>query len=135
MRVKTNSNGDAFTLPIDFSTPINTIFGTKYSLSMFSLINCPKAGCEAANDKISVQIKEGVLGTYKEVISITGRIHDTRWIQDSFNFIASSDRVYVRLIKIISYCQRLFFCFLFLDSIYNFKSCQSGKNCNWSLLY
>jgi hypothetical protein len=28
----------------------------------------PKEGCEEAQDKISVQIKEGVNGVYKEVI-------------------------------------------------------------------
>lgn len=70
--------------------------GVKYTLSMYTLINCPKVGCEIAQDKISVQIKEGVNGEYREVYLVSGRSHDSKWVKDGLNFIATSDRIYVR---------------------------------------
>ncbi len=97
MRLRTNTQGDAFTLPVDFDTPIVTVPGVKYTLSMFTLINCQKVGCEAAKDKISVQIKEGLFGEFTEVYSVSGRSRDTKWIKDSLNFIATNTRVYVRI--------------------------------------
>ena len=95
MRVKTNSVGAAFTLPVDFETPFITIPGDKYTLSMYTLINCPKVGCSAAQDKISVQIKEGVNGEFKEVYAVKDRSRDSRWIQDSFSFHATQNILYV----------------------------------------
>jgi hypothetical protein len=95
LRVRTNSAGDAFTLPVDFETPFNTIAGLKYTISMYTLINCPKLGCSTAKDKISVQIKEGINGVFKEVYAINNRSRDTRWIQDSISFHASDSILYV----------------------------------------
>jgi hypothetical protein len=95
LRIRTNSLGEAFKITVDFDSPILTRPFSNYSLSMYTLINCPKEGCEEAQDKISVQIKEGVNGVYKEVILIKGRVRDDRWKRDSFDFIATKDRVYV----------------------------------------
>jgi hypothetical protein len=63
---------------------------------MFTLINCPSAACAAARDKISVQIKEGFNGDYREVYLVEGRVRDDRWIQEKFKFIAADNLVYVR---------------------------------------
>ena len=82
-------------MTVDIDSPILTRKFSNYSLSMYTLINCPKAGCETAQDTISVQIKEGVSGVYKEVVLIKGRVRDDQWKKDSFDFIASKDRVYV----------------------------------------
>jgi hypothetical protein len=91
LRVKTNSAGDSFKLPIDFETPFNTVAGLKYSISMYTLINCPKPGCEAARDSISVQIKEGANGIYKEIYLISGRERDFKWKQELFSFKATQN--------------------------------------------
>ena len=80
---------------VDFLTPITTVPGTKYSLSMYTLINCPLIGCEKANDHISVQIKEGLNGEYKEIYVVKGRVRDIKWNLDQMKFIAAQDRVYV----------------------------------------
>ena len=80
---------------VDFTTPIATTFGTTYSVSMFTLLNCPLAGCAVANDKISVQVKDGLNGNYREVYVVKGRVRDDRWIQEQFKFTAADDRVYV----------------------------------------
>ena len=95
LRVRTNSAGDAFILPVDFETPFITIPGVKYTISMFTLINCQKTGCNAAQDKISVQIKEGISGIFKEVYLVKDRNRDTRWIQDSFSFNAADEILFV----------------------------------------
>jgi hypothetical protein len=98
LRVRTNSAGDAFTLPVDFETPINTIPGVKYTISMYSLINCQKTSCSSAQDRISVQIKEGINGNYKEMYVVKDRNRDTRWIQDSFSFHAADEILFVSLL-------------------------------------
>ena len=64
---------------------------------MYTLINCQKVGCEAAKDKISVQIKEGINGEFTEVYLVSGRNRDNKWVKDGLNFIAASNRVYVRI--------------------------------------
>lgn len=87
-------------MPIDFETPFNTIPGTKYSISLYSLINCPKPGCEAARDTVSVQIKEGINGKYREIYSITGRARDYKWTQEFFSFRATQNILSVWFIRI-----------------------------------
>lgn len=80
---------------VDFITPIATVFGTTYSVSMFTLLNCPFEGCEIANDKISVQIKDGLNGNYKEVYEVKGRVRDNRWIQEQFKYTAADNQIFV----------------------------------------
>ena len=58
---------------------------------MFTLVNCPKSGCEIAKDSISVQIKEGANGIYKEIYLISGRVRDYKWNQELFSFTASQN--------------------------------------------
>ena len=100
LRVRTNLKGEAFNAIVDFDTPFATKAKSNYTLSMYTLVNCPKTGCQAAQDKISVQIKEGINGVYREVYVVQGRVHDDRWKMDKLDFIASSDRTYVCLISI-----------------------------------
>ena len=95
LRVRTNAQGDAFKMNVDFETPIATSFGTTYSVSMFTLFNCPVFGCEIANDMISVQVKDGLNENYREVYAVKGRVRDDRWIQEQFKFTASGGLVYV----------------------------------------
>ena len=64
---------------------------------MYTLLNCPLAGCLAARDTISVQVKDGLNGDYREVYVVKGRARDDRWIQEQFKFTAADDRVYVCL--------------------------------------
>ena len=112
LRVRTNSAGDAFTLPVDFETPFNTIPGLKYTIRMYTLINCPKLECIAAQDRISVQIKEGINGTFKEIYLVKDRSRDTRWIPDSINFHASDSIlsvIYLFLIQFLSCLTKLRF--------------------------
>ena len=116
MRIRTNALGEAFTMNVDFLTPIATIPGTKYLLSMYTLVNCPLLGCETASDKISVQIKEGFNSEFKEVYVVKGRVRDSQWIQEKLKFIASQDRVFVSFFvfdKIESLIFEIFFFYLF----------------------
>jgi hypothetical protein len=65
---------------------------------MYTLINCQKTGCSSAQDRISVQIKEGINGNYKEMYVVKDRNRDTRWIQDSFSFHAADEILFVSLL-------------------------------------
>ena len=78
-----------------FENSIATLKDTKYLISLYSLINCPKAGCDLALDIIIIKFKEGSNGSFKEVYRIAGRDHDQFWKKDSFKYVANSDRIYV----------------------------------------
>ena len=95
VRVKTNGNGEAFSLNVDFRNPVITEPGVKYSTSFYTLFNCPKNGCDLAQDEISVSFKEGINGVYKKVYTVVGKDHDDRWAQNTFNYVATNDRIYV----------------------------------------
>ena len=73
-----------------------TIPGAKYSLRMYTLIN--KLGCGIAQDKISVQIKEGQNGVHREIYLVEDRIHDDRWNQELVTYVATSNIVSVKRI-------------------------------------
>lgn len=66
---------------------------------MYTLLNCDKLDCGLSQDAISVQIKEGANGQFREVYAIKGRTHDNKWIMDHVDFIASSDILYVYAIN------------------------------------
>ena len=51
-------------------------------MSMYTLINCPKIGCEKAGDIISVKIRENSNGVYTEIYNVSGRTSDNRWIKE-----------------------------------------------------
>ena len=100
IRVRSHTQGEAFDLIMDFDTPLITIPGIKYIFSMYSLVNCPKAGCDLALDIIIVKIKEGINGLFKEFYRVAGRSHDDRWLKDTFKFVTNSSRIYVRSLNI-----------------------------------
>lgn len=83
-------------MDFDFQNSIATVPGTKYLTTFYSLFNCPKAGCDLAQDIIVVKFKEGIDGDYKEVYRVVGKDKDDRWNKNYFTFITTSDRVYVR---------------------------------------
>lgn len=95
VRVRSNNLGEEFSMTVDFDSPIVTKPLSNYTLSFYTLVNCPKVGCDSAQDQISVQIKEGITGVYKEVVLIKGRVRDDRWKMDKLDFVASKDRIYV----------------------------------------
>ena len=95
VRVKTNRNGQSFSLNADFLNSIITVPSVKYYTSFFTLFNCPKVGCDLAQDIISVRFKEGINGEFKEVYRIVGKDHDDRWTKSAFTYIATQDRLYV----------------------------------------
>jgi hypothetical protein len=95
MRVKSNSRGEAFSSVLDFKQPIHTTPG-EYSLSMYTLINCGVVGCQQAGDSISVKVKDGDDGDFKEVYNVTGRSLDDRWHNENFSFDVENDKIYVR---------------------------------------
>jgi hypothetical protein len=94
-RVKTNRNGQSFSLNVDFINSILTEPGVKYFTSFYTLFNCPKTGCDLAQDIISVRFKEGINGVFKEVYRIVGKDKDDRWLKSAFTYIATQDRLYV----------------------------------------
>ena len=99
----------------DFQNSIATIPGVKYETSFFTLFNCPKVGCDLAQDIISVRFKEGIDGVYKEVYRIVGKDNDDRWNRNYFTYIATSNRLYVRFFLI------LFFAFLRFLKIFKIR--------------
>jgi hypothetical protein len=94
MRIKSNLNGDAFSSSLEFKQPIQTTPG-KYSLSMYTLINCGVVGCEQAGDSISVKIKDGEDGDFKEVHKVNGRSLDDRWNKENFGFNVENHKIFV----------------------------------------
>ena len=62
---------------------------------MVTLINCGSAACEAAGDKISIKIKDGENGDYKEVKVIEGRFIDDKWNSDEISFEILNDKFWV----------------------------------------
>jgi hypothetical protein len=102
VRVRSHTQGEAFNLTLDFDTSISTVPGFKYFASVYTLISCPKVGCESSKDSVSVKLKDGVNGNYREVYSVNNRINDMRWIKESFNFTATQNRTYVRIYKLFS---------------------------------
>ena len=99
MRVRSHTQGEAFQLTLDFDTAFLTTAGSTYYASVYTLINCPKVGCEAGKDSISIQVKDGENGTYREVQFIS-RVKDNQWVKEDFNFTARQSKTYVRKIKI-----------------------------------
>ena len=99
LRVRSHTQGEAFSLTLDLDTPLATVPNQRYFISLYTLISCPKVGCSDGKDSISVKLKDGVNGTYREIYTIK-RISDTKWIKESFNFIATQSRTYVKIFLI-----------------------------------
>ena len=99
LRVK-NTRGDAFSYPLEFLSGVRTIPGLRYSLSMYTLINCGSNECIAARDRISVKISDGDNGVYREIYSISGRSNDDRWYNSHFTFDVRSDKIKVKETRI-----------------------------------
>ena len=81
-------------MTLNFDSPFITKPKSNYTLTMFTLVNCGKLQCSTSQDTISVQIKEGVNGVFKEIYTVK-RNQDDRWRRERVDFIASQDRVYV----------------------------------------
>jgi hypothetical protein len=94
MRVKSNSRGEAFSSSLEFKQLVHTTPG-KYSMSMYTLINCGVVGCGQAGDSISVKIKDGEDGEFKEVHKVNGRSLDDRWNKEHFGFNVKNEEIYV----------------------------------------
>ena len=105
-RVRSHTQGEAFNLTLDFDTPFRTTPGFTYVVSMYTLINCPKVGCEAGQDTLSVKIEDGDSGIYRQIYLIN-RIRDQKWNREVFNFVAAQNKTYVSTLN--SFC---FFFFL-----------------------
>ena len=93
MRVKSRSTGEAFNVSIGFNKPIITIPG-QYNISIYTLINCGKAGCENAQDTLSIKVKDGENGDFNEQYSIRGS-SDEKWLQNTFLVTVTQNRIYV----------------------------------------
>jgi hypothetical protein len=95
MRVR-NRRGNAFSFPLEFLSGVLTTPGSRYSLSMYTLINCGSNDCLAARDRISVKIRDGNNAEYREIYSISGRSNDDRWYNSYFTFDVRSDTIKVK---------------------------------------
>ena len=93
--MRTDGLGDAFTSNFDFTNSISTTPGN-HSLSMYTIIDCALDGCEAAQDTISIQVKDGLSGTYTEVAKVTSNGKDKQWIKiETGNFKLTQNRAFV----------------------------------------
>jgi hypothetical protein len=95
MRVR-NRRGNAFSFPLEFLSGVRTTPGSRYSLSMYTLINCGSNECSAARDRISVKVRDRNNGEYREIYSVSGRSHDDRWYNSFFTFDVRSDAINVK---------------------------------------
>ena len=96
MRVKSHTKGESFELSLTFESPITTVTGKRYTISMYTLINCEVQGCSTiGEDSISLKIKDGDNGLFNEVANINGRSLDTKWNRDMVTFGVISNKIYV----------------------------------------
>lgn len=95
MRVRSNNRGEAFSSSIEFLSAVRTIPGLRYSLSLYTLINCGSVECISAKDRISIKISDGDNGIYREIYSISGRSNDDRWHNEYFTFDVRFDKIRV----------------------------------------
>ena len=80
---------------MEFDRAFVTLPGTTYYGSIYSLINCPLVGCEAANDSMSFKVKDGDSGVYREIYYVS-RVHDDKWVKELFSFVATQNKTFVR---------------------------------------
>jgi hypothetical protein len=95
LRIRSHTKGEAFSLKIEFDRAFITVPGRTYYGSMYTLINCPLVGCESAEDSISVKVKDGDNGMYREIYKVI-RSHDVQWVKEFFSFTATENKTYVR---------------------------------------
>jgi hypothetical protein len=95
LRIKSNPGGDAFNSSLEFKRKIVAQIPGEYGVSFYFLINCGQVGCENAGDAISIKIKDGIDGEFKEVDKITGRSNDDRWEKRELSFHIKTDSFFV----------------------------------------
>jgi hypothetical protein len=95
LRIISNPGGDAFNSSLEFKRKIVAEIPGEYGLSFYFLINCGQVGCENAGDAISIKVKDGINGEFKEVYKITGRSNDDRWENRKFSFSIKTDSFFV----------------------------------------
>jgi hypothetical protein len=93
--VNSHSKGESFELWLTFETPITTVVGKRYTMSMYTIFNCQTQGCDIGQDSLSIRIKEGDNGAFNEVGNINGRSLDTKWIQNMVTFRVNSNKINV----------------------------------------
>ena len=74
-----------------------------YKLSFYNLFNClTVANCSVVNDTMSLKLKQGISGDYKEVYiggTNYGRLNDDKWVRESISLQLEADNYYVSDLK------------------------------------
>jgi hypothetical protein len=83
LRIYTSANLDPFKSYFELSSPIQSRPGY-YILEMYTLINCQDENCKAAQDAITILIKDGADSEFSTVCSVLNRFLDERWYKLEF---------------------------------------------------
>jgi len=81
--VRTSSG--VFSHTYSFTRPIQVTEPGDYKLSFYNFFNCVNAVCNNVNDTMSIKLREGTTGVFKEVYlggTNYGRLKDDRWVKE-----------------------------------------------------
>ena len=81
---------------MNFNQPITTTAGKKYTVSLYSLVNCGNTRCSRAIDSLTIQIKDGDNGVFQNVYTIANHTVDSHWYYYSIDYTAISSSIFVR---------------------------------------
>ena len=87
---------------LEFKQKIEALRPGTYGLSFFTLINCGTSECSAADDMISVKVKDGIDGEFREVYNISERSSDTRWENHEIDFQIEHETFFVSKLSLRS---------------------------------
>jgi hypothetical protein len=94
LRIYTSANPIPFKSKFELSSPIQSKPGY-YILEMYTLINCQDENCEAAQDAITILIKDGADGEFSTVCSVLNRFLDERWYKLDCKFPITEQEFWV----------------------------------------
>ena len=96
LRLRTNSG--VFSYSFSFTNPIQIPESGDYILSLYTLFNCQRAGCDTVGDTISIKIKTNLNADFEEVFK-TGtdqaRNKDIKWNREEVKVQLVGSEFYV----------------------------------------
>ena len=102
LKYKASLSGVAYSASFFFTNALSiTEIGT-YTLSFYTFVNCPKTECSKVGDAISIKIKNGQDGDFKEVYKSgtdDGRAQEVKWKKDEIPVQLTSSEVFVSFFK------------------------------------
>ena len=99
MRAKGNANGNLFATNLTLTNPIVLPSPGRYKLTVNTLVHCPYALCDNADDLIQIKMKEDGATDFEKLLLKTGietgRLRDRKWILEEVFFYAETEKINV----------------------------------------